>query len=151
MHQTLLQSWQKPRELQCEGNSIKLNTNYSCLWLKGKAAKAKPFIKGISFLETPQILSLFLDPHILIWRNSSLLYQSLENPPFLTGTVLTGPYLLPDLSTRECVHAQSRLTLCDPTVCSLPGSSVHGNFQARKLERVATRENISNSELHSPA
>ena len=30
--------------------------------------------------------------------------------------------------------AQSYLTLCDPTVHSLPGSSVHGIFQARALE-----------------
>ena len=32
---------------------------------------------------------------------------------------------------------QSRLTLCDPMDCSLPGSSVHGIFQARVLEWVA--------------
>ena len=30
-----------------------------------------------------------------------------------------------------------RLTLCDPMVYSLPGSSAHGIFQARILERVA--------------
>ena len=30
--------------------------------------------------------------------------------------------------------AQSCLTLCDPIDCSLPGSSVHGIFQARVLE-----------------
>ena len=33
---------------------------------------------------------------------------------------------------------QSCPTLCDPEDCSLPGSSVHGIFQARILERVAT-------------
>ena len=33
--------------------------------------------------------------------------------------------------------AQSCLTLCDPMDCSLPGSSVHGIFQARVLEWVA--------------
>ena len=33
--------------------------------------------------------------------------------------------------------AQSRLTLCDPTDCSPPGSSVHGILQARILEWVA--------------
>ena len=32
---------------------------------------------------------------------------------------------------------QSCLTICDPTDCSLPGCSVHGIFQARKLESVA--------------
>ena len=33
--------------------------------------------------------------------------------------------------------AQSCSTLCDPMDCSPPGSSVHGNFQARILEWVA--------------
>ena len=32
---------------------------------------------------------------------------------------------------------QSRLTLCNPVNCSPPGSSVHGIFSARILERVA--------------
>ena len=33
--------------------------------------------------------------------------------------------------------AQLYLTVCDPMGCSLPGSSVHGIFQARILEWVA--------------
>ena len=36
-----------------------------------------------------------------------------------------------------CLHVQSCLTLCDPMDCSLPGSSVHGTLQARKLEQFA--------------
>ena len=42
--------------------------------------------------------------------------------------------------TYACVHAKSLhlcLTLCEPTDCSLPGSSVHGILQARILEWVA--------------
>ena len=35
---------------------------------------------------------------------------------------------------RESEVAQSCLTLSDPMDCSLPGSSVHGIFQARALE-----------------
>ena len=35
---------------------------------------------------------------------------------------------------RESEDAQSCLTLSDPMDCSLPGSSVHGVFQARVLE-----------------
>ena len=34
-------------------------------------------------------------------------------------------------------HAQSCLTVCNPMDCSPPGSSVHGNFQARILDCVA--------------
>ena len=33
--------------------------------------------------------------------------------------------------------AQPCLTLCNPMDCSLPGSSIHGIFQARILEWVA--------------
>ena len=41
------------------------------------------------------------------------------------------PFLSP---MRESEVAQSCLTLSDPMDCSLPGSSVHGIFQARVLE-----------------
>ena len=34
----------------------------------------------------------------------------------------------------ESEVAQSCLTLSDPTDCSLPGSAIHGIFQARVLE-----------------
>ena len=34
--------------------------------------------------------------------------------------------------------AQSSMTLCDPMDCSLPASSIHGIFQAKVLEWVAT-------------
>ena len=37
----------------------------------------------------------------------------------------------------EVLVAQLYPTLCDPMNCSPPGSSVHGVFQARILERVA--------------
>ena len=36
-----------------------------------------------------------------------------------------------------CVHVQLVPTLCNPMDCGLPGSSVHGIFQARILEWVA--------------
>ena len=36
-----------------------------------------------------------------------------------------------------CVHVCSVMSDCDSTDCSLPGSSVHGIFQARILEWVA--------------
>ena len=38
---------------------------------------------------------------------------------------------------RESEVTQSCLTLSDPMDCSLPGSSIHGIFQARVLEWVA--------------
>ena len=41
------------------------------------------------------------------------------------------------LDKSESEIAQLYLTLCDPLDYSLPGSSVHGTFQARVLEWVA--------------
>ena len=35
---------------------------------------------------------------------------------------------------HACSATQLCLTLCDPMDCSLPGSSVHGIFQAKTLE-----------------
>ena len=45
-----------------------------------------------------------------------------------------------------CVSvAQSRPTLCDPVDCSLPGSFVHGIFQARIVEWVAISHSRASS------
>ena len=46
-----------------------------------------------------------------------------------------------------CVQAQSRPTLCDPMDCTLPGSSVHGIFQARILEWIAISFSKRSSQL----
>ena len=43
----------------------------------------------------------------------------------------------------ESAVAQLCLTLSDPKDCSLPGSSVHGIFQARVLEWVAIAFSVS--------
>ena len=46
--------------------------------------------------------------------------------------------------------AQSYPTLCDPMDCSLPGSSIHGIFQARALEWGAialSKRKLSTEEL----
>ena len=47
----------------------------------------------------------------------------------------------------ESEVAQSCLTLSDPTDCSLPGSSVHGIFQARVLEWGAIALAIKKNEI----
>ena len=48
----------------------------------------------------------------------------------LVGVIDGGHNLLGEMAPMT----QSCLTLCDPMDCSLPGSSVHGIFQARVLE-----------------
>ena len=42
------------------------------------------------------------------------------------------------LNRARAKSPQSYLTLCNPKDCSLPGSSVHGIFQARILEWAAS-------------
>ena len=48
-------------------------------------------------------------------------------------------------STRVCVRAQSRLTLCDPMDCSSSGSFVHWIFQMGTLELVAVSHSRGSS------
>ena len=50
-----------------------------------------------------------------------------------------------------CVCTQSCLTLCNPMDCSLPGSSVHGIFQARILEWIAISSSRVSSQPRDPA
>ena len=47
------------------------------------------------------------------------------------------PWDFPSKNTRKWNKLFSRVRLCDPMDCSLPGSSVHGIFSARVLEWVA--------------
>ena len=48
----------------------------------------------------------------------------------------------------ESEVAQSCLTLSDPKDCRLPGSSVHGIFQARVLEWVAIARQYNKKQRH---
>ena len=56
--------------------------------------------------------------------------------PFYSG--LTPSFVRCDVYVCVCVHAQSCLTHCYCMDCSPPGLSVHGKFQVRILEWVAT-------------
>ena len=71
-----------------------------------------------------------------------------SRPPFLPPEQIFLPlgWLVP-LKVKESEVAQSCLTLCDPMDCSLPGSSVHGIFQARVLEWVAISFSRGSSRL----
>ena len=52
---------------------------------------------------------------------------------YWSGVPSPSPTHVP-MGTQKVKAAQSCLTLCDPMDCSLPGSPVHGIFQARVLE-----------------
>ena len=75
-------------------------------------------------------------------RQPIRLCHLLDSPGKITGV---GCHFLQCMKVKsESEVAQSCPTLCDPMDCSLPGSSVHGIFQARVLEWVA----IAFSEIH---
>ena len=63
------------------------------------------------------------------WIHVSVWLSALCCAPETTTTLL--------INHAAAKSLQSCLTLCDPTEASLPGSSVHGSFQARVLEWVA--------------
>ena len=68
----------------------------------------------------------------------SLSAQSFGHPMcFRSGNVFRR-YFKQGVILRVCSVAQLCLTLCSSMDCNLPGSSVHGNFQTRILEWVAT-------------
>src|SRR5574337_1156529 len=69
-------------------------------------------------------------------RQPTRLPHSWDSPGKNTGVGCH--FLLQCMKVKsESKVAQSCLTLRDPMDCSLPGSSVHGIFQARVLEWVA--------------
>ena len=74
------------------------------------------FLSWISY----QMVNYHFSGHFLYFRIHTILNCSVELK-----------------SEGESEVAQSCPTLCDPMDCSLPGSSVHGIFQARILELVA--------------
>ena len=75
-------------------------------------------------------------PHLLLSCSARLLREAFlptpSSPPLLT---LAWSY--PKHPSMCAQTLQSCPTLCDPVDCSSPGSSVHGIFQARILEKVA--------------
>ena len=70
-------------------------------------------------------------------------YKSMKTWDHLTGTLWT-------LSACVCVCSLSRVWLCDPMDCSLPGSSVHGILQARILEWFAISSSRESSWPRGP-
>ena len=72
--------------------------------------------------------------------------QSMEfsRQEYWSGLPLPSPTFSDELKWSEV--AQSCPTLCDPMNCSLPGSSIHGVFQARVLEWVAISSSRGSSQ-----
>ena len=102
-----------------------------------------------SFLNHNKTLQnyLVLSPALNSWKLRHVLTSLLRSaslaglchPPGPTPATTLGKGDSSSLSLQaECLVAQSCLTLFDPLDCSPPGSSVHGNLQARILQWIAT-------------
>ena len=108
--------------------------NIFCFW------RSRPFL---SFIEpifgwnVPLVSLIFLKRLLVfpILLFSSISLQRLLRKTFLSLLAILWNSAL--ITESESEVAQSCPTLCDPMDCSLPGSSVHGIFQAGVLERVA--------------
>ena len=86
------------------------------------------------FCQVTSVVSDSVQPHR---RQPTRLPRPWDSPGKNTGVGCH--FLLQCMKVkRESEVAQSGLTLRDPMDCSLPGSSVHGIFQARVLEWGAT-------------
>ena len=73
------------------------------------------------------------------WQGDKKLVQSMGAPfpGFASILIENGGCAHRKFMQSESEVAQSYPTLCDPIDCSLPGSTIHGIFQARILEWVA--------------
>ena len=106
------------------------------------------FLASKIFSISRHILCVSWPGHLCIsLRNPGSFYwrMILATMIWLVGVIVTGngipSFLYFNHLIGVCMHAkslQSCPTLCDPMDCSLPGSSVHGIFQARVLEWAAT-------------
>ena len=107
-------------------------TRETCIrWYKNKVNAADPRVWG-----GPEILQTGFES-----RGQADYYPGkgcLALPSFPVNCVGKTSVCL--LCVHMCSAAQSCLTLCDPTACGLPGSSVHGISKARIREWVAIQE-----------
>ena len=84
-----------------------------------------------------------VQPHRL---QPTRLHRPWDSPGKNTGV---GCHLLFQCMKVKSEVAQSSLTLSDPMDCSLPGSFVHGVFQARVLEWGAIAFSVCAWDLHT--
>ena len=74
--------------------------------------------------------------HKILWKNSNILSGQINTYDFAFLTKLFVDHQKSKSASASEV-AQSYPAVCNPMDCSLPGSSIHGIFQARVLEWVA--------------
>ena len=121
-------------------------SNFSSV--KKKSADSLYFIKPCRLAAAAAAAAKLLQSCPTVWSHRwqpSRLLRSWDSPGKNTGVGCH--FLLQCMKVKsESEVAQSCLTLRDPMDCSLPGSSIHGIFQARVLEWGAIA--LSGVDLH---
>ena len=148
-----LSHWGSPRTLEwvaypfSRGSSRPRNrTRVSCIaggFFTSRATRAAlPY--GIIQLNTSGegCIKTFGDDYRMMVMTTIIIVSMTFGPLAMCQTVC---YLTP-MSSHLYVLAQLHVTLCDPTDCSPPGSSVHGILQARRLEWVAISSSRGSSQ-----
>ena len=98
-------------------------------------------MSSVSSCISPLVLAVWAPLPSIVWVSSEnrVLWGCIETGVW-TSTEIGAVWIWVRVSTGRNVGrniAQSCPTLCDPVDCSLPGSSVHGIFQAIVLEWIA--------------
>ena len=115
---------------------------FSCVWLFATlwtVAHQSPLSMGFFRKECWSGLPC-PSPGDLPNRGTELASPALQAVSYITGELFTNraTWEAPFIPVCLCAKSlQLYLTLCNPMDCSLPGSSVHGIFQARILKWVA--------------
>ena len=78
---------------------------------------------------------LFATPQTVAYQ--APLSMGLYRQEYWSGLPFPSPVIKYEVSEMSEVKLLSRVQLCNPMDCSLPGSTIHGIFQARVLEWVA--------------
>ena len=101
-----------------------------------------------------QVLLLSFSKHILSLPSHRFLTPMIFCPPLSQCNMTFFPMSSLALNSEKrghklgaCMTSQSCPTLCNTMNCSLPRSSVHGNFQARILEWLAISSSKGSSQL----
>ena len=115
-----------------------------CRWFLTSGATRAALPYGIIQLNTSGegCIKTFGDDYRMMVMTTIIIVSMTFRPLAMCQTV---SYLTP-MSSHLYVLAQLHVTLCDPTDCSPPGSSVHGILQARRLEWVAISSSRGSSQ-----
>ena len=112
---------------------LKQTSTYSCKCLASKGFQQEGHKVTLLLLLSPQSCPTLCDPVRPHRWQPTRLPCPWDSPGKNTGVGCH--FLLQCMKVKsESEVTQSCLILCDPIYCSLPGSSVHGIFQARILE-----------------